>query len=195
MPLQSALAEHERAKATYQDVLDAPPHMVAEVLEGKLYMNPRPTFEHGTATFTLLRRLAAPYQDRIEGPGGWQFIHEPEIHFDDHVLVPDGAAWCDGNLPNGMTGPHTSIPPDWACKTLSPSTRKMDRTKKRDIYARFGVKHLWFVDPDRRSLEAFSLRNGRFHEVGSRHGKERVALPPFKDAGFSLNDLWLGYPA
>ena len=29
-------------QATYQDVLDAPPHMVAEIVSGKLYTHPRP---------------------------------------------------------------------------------------------------------------------------------------------------------
>ncbi len=32
----------ETSSATYQDVLDAPPHMVAEIIDGKLYTHPRP---------------------------------------------------------------------------------------------------------------------------------------------------------
>ena len=192
MHTQSAVTRQPPARATYQDVLDAPPHMVAEILEGKLYKNPRPTMQHGKASAILLRRLANPYEDRQNGPGGWQFIHEPEIHLDDHVLVPDLAAWLDEHLPGGMYGPYTSISPDWICETLSPSTRKVDLTEKRDIYAHHGVKNLWYLDPDKLALEALSLDNGTYQSLGRLTGKKIVSLPPFESAQFPLTDLWPG---
>ncbi len=37
----TATAKAER-RATYRDVLDAPPHVVAEVLSGMLHTHPRP---------------------------------------------------------------------------------------------------------------------------------------------------------
>ena len=192
MHTQSAVAKHPPARATYQDVLDAPPHMVAEILEGKLYMNPRPTFEHCEATLILLRRLSTPYQDGYQGPGGFRFVQEPELHLGDHVLVPDGAAWLDGNLPRGKIGPHVSIPPDWICETLSPSTRKVDLTEKRDIYARYGVQNLWYLDPDKLTLEALALDNGAYLSLGRVTGKKIVSLSPFESARFPLTDLLPG---
>jgi len=33
------------------------------------------------------------------------------------------------------------------------------------LYARFGVKHLWLIDPLARTLEAFELREGRWSLV------------------------------
>lgn len=192
MHTQSAVAKHPPARATYQDVLDAPPHMVAEILEGKLYMNPRPTFEHCEATLILLRRLSAPFQDGYQGPGGFRFVQEPELHLGDHVLVPDGAAWLDDNLPRGKIGPHVSIPPDWICETLSPSTRKVDLTEKRDIYARYGVQNLWYLDPDKPTLEALALDTGAYLSLGRVTGKKIVSLSPFESARFPLTDLLPG---
>jgi len=43
--------------ATYQDVLDAPPHRVAEVLDGRLYTHARPPLRHGTTSSRLGGRL------------------------------------------------------------------------------------------------------------------------------------------
>ena len=43
---QSAEAAPVSPRATYQDVLDAPPHMVAEVVGGALHTFPRPAFPH-----------------------------------------------------------------------------------------------------------------------------------------------------
>ncbi|MDE2911520.1 MAG: Uma2 family endonuclease [Paracoccaceae bacterium] len=51
-----------------------------------------------------------------------------------------------------------TITPDWVCEVLSPSTRRLDQGEKRDLYAREGVGHLWFIGPDARTLEDFELR-------------------------------------
>ena len=191
MHAPSAVAKHPPARATYQDVLDAPPHMVAEILEGKLYMNPRPTMQHGKATAKLFFRLTAPYEERQNGPGGWQFTYEPEIHLDDHVLVPDLAGWLVEHLPESMRGPYTTVAPDWICETLSPSTRKIDLTVKRDIYANYRIQHLWYLDPDKLTLEALALDDSSYRSLGRVKGKKIVSLPPFESAQFPLTDLWL----
>lgn len=44
-------------------------------------------------------------------------------------------------------------PPDLIVEVLSPSTRERDRVTKRRLYARFGVRELWLVDPDARTIE------------------------------------------
>ena len=45
-----------RRRATYQDVLDAPPHRVAEIVDGVLHTNPRPAMPHALATSSLAAR-------------------------------------------------------------------------------------------------------------------------------------------
>jgi Uma2 family endonuclease len=48
--------------------------------------------------------------------------------------------------------------PDLILELLSPSTAKIDRTVKKDLYARvFGTSEYFLYDPDRRQLEGFSL--------------------------------------
>ncbi|HZV84315.1 MAG TPA: hypothetical protein VFF48_04935 [Brevundimonas sp.] len=39
--------------ATYQDVLDAPPNMVAEIVGGELHLHPRPAGPHTVAASAL----------------------------------------------------------------------------------------------------------------------------------------------
>ena len=36
-------------RATYQDVLEAPAHRVAEIIDGTLYTHPRPAMPHARA--------------------------------------------------------------------------------------------------------------------------------------------------
>src|SRR5688572_16962100 len=60
-------AAHRRA--TYEDVLNAPRHLVAEVLAGELHLQPRPRFRHARSA-TRLGMVLRPF-DGVQGPGGW----------------------------------------------------------------------------------------------------------------------------
>ena len=47
---QSAAHKHDSTRrATYQDVLDAPAHLVAEIVDGTLCTHPRPAAPHARA--------------------------------------------------------------------------------------------------------------------------------------------------
>ena len=191
MHTHGTISKHPRARATYQDVLNAPPHMVAEILQGKLYMNPRPAMPHSRVTSALHLALAKHYQKEDGGPGNWTFYFEPELHLDSEILVPDLAAWRYETMPSDPLGPYATIAPDWICETLSPSTRHIDVFHKRDIYASKGVKHLWFLDPDNRTLEGFQLlENSRWQLLSALDGNVEVSIPPFESARFSLDVLW-----
>ncbi len=176
--------------ATYQDVLDAPPHKVAEIIDGTLQMNPRPAPRHALASSGLGTNITRPYYYGRGGPGGWWIIDEPELHLGEDILVPDLAGWRRERMPDYPETAYFSLAPDWVCEVLSPSTRAMDQGRKRDIYAREGVVYLWFVDPDARTLEAFELRKGQWVLLKTLTDNDPVSLPPFDAISFSLGDLW-----
>ena len=61
--------------------------------------------------------------------------------------------------------------PDLVVEILSPSTASRDRGRKRDLYARTGVAHYWYVDLRKGSLTALRLDGARYAieaEVGPR---------------------------
>jgi Uma2 family endonuclease len=178
-----------RAKATYADVLAAPPHMVAEILGGELVTHPRPAPAHAAASLALGRELSGPL---LGGPGqdGWVFLVEPELHLGPDIVVPDIAAWRRERLPNLPETAYLETPPDWVCEILSPSTEKWDRGVKRDIYARAGMPYLWLVDPDMRFIEAFALASGRWLLLATAADVACVKLAPFEAVSFPLAALW-----
>ncbi len=175
---------------TYQDVLDAPPHKVAEIIDGTLHVNPRPAPRHAWASSGIGARVGTPYNYGDGGPGGWWIIDEPELHLGEDILVPDLAGWRRERMPDYPETAYFAVAPDWVCEVLSPSTRAMDQGKKRDIYAREGVAYLWFVDPDARTLEAFELRESQWVLLKTLTENDPVSLPPFDAISFSLGDLW-----
>jgi len=185
-----------KPNATYQDVIDAPEGMIAEIIGGALYLQPRPASPHGAAADLLLADLLNPFQRGKGGPGGWWIKAEPEIHFQgeyQNTFVPDLAGWRRETLPVYPVAPYMTVTPDWVCEVISPSTAKIDRSTKGDFYAAAGIGHFWIVDPLARTLEAFALADGnRWLRLGAWGDAAQVAIAPFEAVELSLGDFWLG---
>ena len=177
-------------RATYQDVLDAPAHRVAEIVDGTLYTWPRPAPPHAVASSRLGFDLVGPFDRGRDGPGGWWIIDEPELHLAEDILVPDLAGWRRERMAELPDTAYFTLAPDWVCEVLSASTRRFDLHGKRPIYAREGVGHLWLVDPADRTLEAFELREGQWVLIASAQDNDPVSIRPFDAVTFSLGDLW-----
>ncbi|QRK13439.1 Uma2 family endonuclease [Archangium violaceum] len=174
----------------------APEEMVAEILDGELYLGPRPARPHANVASNLGGLLTAPFKFGRGGPGGWVLIDEPELHLGPRPdkLVPDLAGWRRERLPRAVGGDeapaHYDLAPDWACELLSQRTRSRDKGQKMRIYAREGVRHLWHVDPLARTLEIFRLTEGEWHLVHSFTGEEPVRAEPFEAIELELALVW-----
>jgi Uma2 family endonuclease len=166
--------------------------MVAEVLAGELHASPRPRIRHARAATLLGAKLSGSFDDDAE-PGGWILLDEPELHLGagPDIIVPDIAGWRRERMPRLPDHAFLELAPDWVCEVLSPSTERIDRTKKRAIYAREGVSHLWFIAPDAKVLEVFALDNGSYRLVGSWADQALVRAPPFEALELALAQLWL----
>src|SRR5207248_4244179 len=99
----------------------------------------------GNAQGELLFEIRGAYQRGRGGPGGWWIIPEPELHLRNDVLIPDIAGWRVDRMPTLPDTAWFELSPDWICEVLSPSTARIDRSKKLRIYAREGVSFAWFV--------------------------------------------------
>lgn len=179
-------------RASYQDVLDAPEHLVAEIVDGVLHTHPRPAPLHAYAYATLGAKLRSLF-GRGGGNGaggGWLILLEPELHLGKDILVPDVAGWRQERMPAPPNTAYFTVAPDWVCEILSPSTRTLDKSGKRDVYAREGIAHLWFVDPEAQMLEVFELRDGHWTLLETATGEAEVSPPPFGSAPLNLGDLW-----
>jgi Uma2 family endonuclease len=62
--------------------------------------------------------------------------------------------------------------PDLVVEILSPSSIRHDRLNKLELYARFGVKEYWIVDPANHSLEILTLEDKHFavHSIAAETG-------------------------
>lgn len=185
-----SLPAHARRRATYEDLLAVPEHLIAEILDGELHTSPRPAVPHALATSGLGGDLIGPFDRGRGGPGGWWILAEPELHLADDVVVPDLAGWRRSRVPDLPRGAFLEIAPDWVCETLSPSTERLDRGKKLTIYAREGVAHLWLLNPLPETLEAYRLEHGRWLLLATQVGDVAARIEPFEAIELELWRLW-----
>lgn len=189
------MAAPTKKRATYQDVLDAPEHVVAEILNGVLYLSPRPGARHTRATSKLGIEVGASFDGGGRGgPGGWFILDEPELHHGEDIVVPDVAGWRRDRMPAIPDAAYFTLAPDWVCEALSPSTAKLDRAEKLPFYAAFGVPHLWLVDARERTLEVMRLHEGKWLLLGIHRDDQRVRVEPFEALELDLALLWEGVP-
>jgi Uma2 family endonuclease len=179
-----------KRRATYQDVIDAPAHMVAEIIGGELRLASRPGGPATAVASVLGQELGPPFRRGRGGPGGWLILDEPELHLGDEILVPDLAGWRRERLSVVPDTAFFTVPPDWVCEVLSRSTEKSDRVEKMPIYAASGVAYAWLVHPRRRTLEAFELRSGKWVAIAVHKDSDRAQIPPFDAIELDLAALW-----
>ncbi len=202
-------------KLTVQDAfLALPATKVGQIVDGELYVQPRPRAAHARATAKLGARL----DQRFDGgspPGGWILLDEPELHLGARpfataseiagsgvardggppltgdILVPDLAGWRRERLPEMPASGYFAVAPDWICEVLSPSTARLDRGKKLSAYGREGVPFVWLIDPDAQTLEVLTRGEDGRYTIAAVHSGDDVAFAvPFEVFGLELRALW-----
>jgi Uma2 family endonuclease len=179
--------------ATYDDVLSAPAHKVAEIIEGELVLSPRPAGPHSVALSALGEELGPPFKRGRGGPGGWIILDEPELHVGGNVLVPDIAGWRRETMASVANEPYFTIRPDWVCEVLSPSTERRDRGDKIRLYARAGVTNAWLVNPLQHTLEILRLSPEtptQWTTLAVFTDDAKVNAEPFESFELDLAVLW-----
>lgn len=188
------MSEPARPRGTYEALLALPDGVLGQIIGGELHATPRPGSDHTNAASVLGMDLG-PFHGRGGGgspgdPGGWWILDVPELHLGDDVLVPDLAGWRRARMPRRPRDPFFTICPDWVCEVISPTTIVIDRVKKKRIYAREGVTHLWIVDPAAQTLEVHRRAGDFWQEIASFDGDCAVRAEPFESIEIMIGRWW-----
>ncbi|MDL1973063.1 MAG: Uma2 family endonuclease [Deltaproteobacteria bacterium] len=150
-----------------------------ELSDGRIIMPPHPTFSHQEALKRLFLRLQAFVEKNNLGivqiaplpvrlwPGK---IREPDIFF-------------IGKEHSDRIGERVCGVPDLVVEVISSSTERTDRVEKFLEYAKAGIREYWLIDPEKKTVEVYSLRGGDYILVGKYSGSQVATsemLPGFK---------------
>lgn len=178
------------APALYEALLNVPERFIVEIINNRLLTQARlpPRLAH--AAMVLGSELAPPFCRGRGGPGGWLMASLPEVHGGAHVLVPDRAAWRRERVLHLADAPYFTVPPDWACEVLSPTTEKIDRAEKLPVYAQWGVQHVWLINPELKTLEVLKLDKASYRLLKTWKDDDQVYAEPFEVFELDLELLW-----
>jgi Uma2 family endonuclease len=186
------MSQPARCPPTYADLLALPDDVRAEILNGEIVVMPAPRPRHSRPQRALGHFIGGPFDDDdgFGGPGGWWIFVEVDIQLGADVVRPDLSGWRRARLPEPDVRPITVVP-DWVCEIVSERYEARDRVTKKHLYAAHGVAHYWLVDPQARTLEAFSLSDGRWFDAGTFDETAVARIPPFEAVELPIGRLFL----
>lgn len=181
-----------KVKFTYNDYKSLPESETKryELLKGELVMVPSPTFDHQRISRNLqlllwefvrersLGEVLDAPMDVVFGEGKEREITQPDIFF------------VSKERKGIISEQEIRGAPDLIIEIISPATEKRDRGYKRTLYAHFGVKEYWLVDPNRKMVEVLTLEEKGFEQSGLYGEKEAVVSPLLEDLNIDLKQVF-----
>lgn len=178
----------EDADALWRLLEAVPGHFRAEIIDGTLHVQPRPSTDHQYTNGALTAYVGGPHMFDPNGPGGWWILSEPGVRVQvKGELSPDQAGWRKSRLP--FLPSISTLAPDWVCEILSPESAAYDRDTKMPFYSRLGIEWAWLVDVDRRDIEVYQLHEGSYARVPVVL-QPSTRLPPF-EVDLPIDRFWL----
>ena len=163
-----------------------PPGVRLELVNGEVAVSPGAIPDHSYVVMTL----AWVVNNHIRAGDLGQLFSDVDTILDDYnVRRPDILFFSKPRLhligKKAMQGAS-----DLAVEVLSPGRVSIDRDDKFEQYQKAGVMHYWIIDPAERTVEAWTLIDGRYVKAGRGGGTDVLHLPPFDDLAIQLEQLW-----
>lgn len=150
-------------KYTYQDYLAMPEDGNRyEIINGELIIALTPLIIHQQISINISYQLYKFLEDHSLG----EFLKAPcdVVLSDFNVFQPDIFFIANENR-EILTEKNISGAPDVVWEIISIDTAYNDLIEKKELYAEFGVKEYWLVDPKKQWVEIFENRDGKFESV------------------------------
>jgi Uma2 family endonuclease len=171
---------------TYQDYAALPDDgRRYQILDGELCVTPAP----GSLHQEISGNLFIAFHAYVKAHGlGKVFVAPLDVILNDTSIVQPDVVFVATDRLERVSARGIEGAPTLVAEVLSPSTATIDRRRKRDLYARYGVTYYWIVDGDARTIEAYRLARAGYELLARMTADAPVAVEPFP--GLLLTDLW-----
>jgi Uma2 family endonuclease len=182
-----ALVVGFRHRMTYADLEQMPADgRRYELYDGEARLVPAPIPLHQL----VVQRFASALEDYRLRHGGLVFFSPIDIVFSEFDCAqPDVVFFHHTRKPLIDLRKPIRVAPDLTAEVLSPGTARIDRGKKKQMFAAFGVREYWLLDPDARTIEVYGLVDGMYVRQDPIIGSNRVGSAVLPE--FALDVDWL----
>ena len=173
---------------TYRDYCELPDDgRRYEIHDGELSGTPAPNPRHQRLVGAIYRILFAHVRSRGLG----EVLLSPiDVILNDIAIVQPDVVYLERSRAGAVSSRGIEGTPTLAVEILSPWTVAIDRQRKHQLYARYGVPFYWIVDAEARSVKAHALGPVGYARAGRVADEERAALPPLGDLVLDAGALW-----
>lgn len=173
-----------------------------ERIQGVIYnMSPSAGFDHANVNGNIYAILHSQLKNSLCRV----FIENADLYMDEsneEYVIPDIMLVCDTKEFKKNTKKYYGVP-KFVVETLSPSTALKDKTVKKDLYARKGIREYWIIDYKSKSIEIHYLENGYYQLVNTfmlqddpeeeaYNAKEVISLREFPVIRIMLEEIFDG---
>lgn len=158
-----------------------------EILDGELSVTPAPATKHQTALGNLYRFLANYV---VANQVGKLFIAPTDLILASTTVVQPDLIFIGNDRRHIVTERAIEGPPTLVIEILSPTTHRIDRVTKAQLYAKHNVSNYWLIDPDQRTLEAYELVLDHYDLAAGARDADVFAPSLFPGLSIQLSDLW-----
>jgi Uma2 family endonuclease len=130
-----------------------------ELLDGEPVQRNPPSIQHQRIARNVFRKLD---QFVLEKNLGEVFFAPIALLVDDYNAPQPDVMFVSNKNANAFGDDVLVRAPELVVEILSPSTMADDRYRKRKLYARFGVKEYWVIDPKNQSIEVLALKESSY---------------------------------
>ena len=124
------------------------------------------------------RRLEFLLKGFIEGRGLGVLLHAPlDVVLGERDVVQPDIMFISKERFGIISEEEIRGAPDLIVEIVAPATERRDKTYKKTLYARHGVKEYWIVDPVREEVEIYRLGEMGFEEFGVYKRWDKIGSP------------------
>jgi len=152
----------EKKKFTYEDYLNTPDDKRYELIEGELLMTPSPVPYHQWIVTNIGSELRAFMKINKLGK---VFLAPCDVHLDTEIVIEPDVLFISKDRLHIIGEKNIQGAPDLVVEVLSEGTAYTDLVRKKKLYAKFGVKEYWIVDPSEKTVEIFNNKEAVFVSV------------------------------
>lgn len=153
------MATQPQTGVVYDDLQTFPDdNLRREIIGGELIVTAAPSTRHQEVVMRLGARLLLYAEEH----GARVFPAPTDVFFSEtDVVEPDVVFVGEGNIAK-VEEKFVRSAPDVVVEVSSPSSRRLELMRKRDLYERFEVPEYWYVDLDADRIELYRLSGGRY---------------------------------
>ena len=157
-----------------------------EIIDGELLVTPSPRRAHQKVVGNLFYYLT---DFAKENQLGEVYVAPFDVVFSRYDVVEPDILYVSSARRSVITEKNVQGAPDLAVEVLSESTADIDRNTKLKLYARFGVKEYWIIDPEECSAEVYRRSEEGLELAATLQADDSLTSPLFPIFSVPLRKL------